>query len=148
MQTALADFKRRMRKVIKHNVREEDEKYFLTSYARVNRLKEMAVLNKHAAITGLPKLSEAMAKEVAKAIILLKGMYQKKHRIAHEEGSLNLLPKPMAYKGSAEAWCLRMANRENLIAEPIYEENPKPSNKSDYSKSTVLNVMPKWIRGV
>ena len=64
LQTALAGFKRRMRKVVRHNAREEDEKFFQTSYARENRLKKMAVQNKHAAITGLPNLPEAMAKEV------------------------------------------------------------------------------------
>ena len=102
LQTALADFKRRMRKVVRRNVKEEDEKFFQTSYARVNSLKKLAVQNKHAAITGLPNLPEAMAKEVAKAIVILKGIYQKKHRAAHGEGNLMLLPKSMAYKGSAE----------------------------------------------
>ena len=49
-QTALADFKRRMRKVVKHNVKEEDEYLFQTSYARANRLEAMAVQ-----ISMLPK---------------------------------------------------------------------------------------------
>ena len=69
-----------------------------------------------------------MAKEVAKAIIILKGIYQKKHRAAHEEGNLVLLPKSMAYKGSAEAWCQRIATHANLIAEPC-NKDPKPTEK-------------------
>ena len=104
LQTALASFKRRMRKVAKHNVREEDVFFVRTSYARVNRLKAMAVQNNHAAITGIPNISEDMAKDVLTAMIALKGIYQKKHRIAHEEGTLCMLPMPLAYKGSAEAW--------------------------------------------
>ena len=49
-----------------------------------------------------------MSEEVAKAIILLKGVYQKKHTMAHEKGHLRLISKPLAYKGSVEAFCSRL----------------------------------------
>ena len=67
-------------------------------------------------------------------MITLKGIYQKKHRIAHEEGTLCLLPKPMAYKGSAEAWCQRIASHDNLIAEPRIPDT-KPAEKVRLLKS-------------
>ena len=87
-----------MRKVAKHCVSQEDEWMFQTCNRRDNRLQPLAVHNKHASIKGIPQLTPKMVEEAAKVIILLKGVYQKKHKAAHENGQLRLHRKPMAYK--------------------------------------------------
>ena len=56
-------------------------------------------------------------------------MNQKKHTILHEEGHLKLIPRPMAYKGTAHAWLrnLRgMEQHEDWIKQP---KNPDPMEK-------------------
>ena len=40
------------------------------------------------------------------------GVNQKKHKLLHEEGTLKLLPRPMAYKGTAHAWLRNLGKLE------------------------------------
>ena len=94
-------------------VKEEDDEYLDTSYGRANRLRPLAVTNKHAMLRGVPYLEEEEARTITRAILAMKGIHQRKHRAAYEEGILRLLPKPLSYQGSTHAWT-RNLNFNNL----------------------------------
>ena len=49
---------------------------------------------------------------VAKVILTMRGVNQKKHNMLHEEGDLMLIPRPMAYKGTAHAWLRNLGSLE------------------------------------
>ena len=93
---------------------EEDVWLFEASRARANRLKGLAVDNKHAGIRGLPFLNSEQAEYVTEAIIELKGMNGKKQKEAHKEGKLKALPKPLTYKG-APRWLTRQKIIEDWV---------------------------------
>ena len=112
LQTAIAGFKKRVRKITKQCTREEDELYTNVSYARINRLQGLAITNKHAAIVGTPIIDEKDARTIVKAILAMRGVNQKKHKMLHEEGHLKLIPRPMAYKGTAHAWLRNLGSLE------------------------------------
>ena len=112
LQSAMAGFKRRVRKITKQCTKEEDEVYTSVSYARINRLQGLAISNKHAAINGTPIVDEEDARIIVKAILAMRGVNQKKHKILHEEGHLKLIPRPMAYKGAAHAWLRNLGKTE------------------------------------
>ena len=63
LQTAIKLFKKRLRKVALHCVTKQDEWFFQTCQARSNRMGDFAIPNRHAAIRGMPKLSEEDAKQ-------------------------------------------------------------------------------------
>ena len=71
-------------------------------------------------------LSDIDAKLVTKAILAMRGVNQKKHRIQHEEGSLELQIRPMAYKGTSIAWMRNMNLRmqEDWCEEPAMPDGP------------------------
>ena len=112
LQTAIAKFKARIRKVARRCTKEEDEMYSKVSYARENRLQSIAISNKHAGIVGMPIIKQEEAELIMKAILAMRGINQKKHKIQHEEGALELLPRPMAYKGTAHAWLRNLGKME------------------------------------
>ena len=112
LQTAIAGFKRRVRKITKQCTKEEDEVYTSVSYARTNRLQDLAITNKHAAVKGTPIIEEKDTRVIVKAILAMRGVNQKKHHLLHEEGHLKLIPRPMAYKGTAHAWLRNLGGVE------------------------------------
>ena len=73
-------------------------------YGRANRLKEVAISNKHAAIKGPPHIDEDDAAQIAKALLAIKGIAKTRHKYAHAVGELKLLEHPLAYRGSAAEW--------------------------------------------
>ena len=73
LQTAIAGFKRRVRKIAKQCTKEEDEVYTSVSHARANMLQSLAITNKHAAIKGTPIIKEEDAKVIVKAILAMRG---------------------------------------------------------------------------
>ena len=78
MQMQLAAFKKAVRKVKKHSVRESEEWQFDTSYVPRNRLKQAAVENKQAAVKGLPCIDEEDAVTIMRMILALRGVNKKK----------------------------------------------------------------------
>ena len=75
----------------------------------------MAVDNLHASIKGMPYLSEQQAKYVAGAILELKGIGGKMNKVAHTEGRLKALPKPLSYKGAAK-WLRGGTKLEDMVS--------------------------------
>ena len=61
-------FKAAVRWIASHSVSKEDEWRLQTSYSRQNRLTGLGITNKHAAIRGMPKLSDGQAKAISKTI--------------------------------------------------------------------------------
>ena len=96
-------FKKVVRRMSLQCTPDDDEWHFETSYARANRLKPFAIQNKHPGIKGMPRMEEQEAERIAKAILALKGITKKKHMEALQRNELELIPKPLRYRGSA-AW--------------------------------------------
>ena len=80
LQTAMKQFKKRVRNVALHCTAKEDEWHFSTCQGRGNRLEELAIANRHVAIKGMPQLSEGDANRVTAAILAMRGVNQNKHR--------------------------------------------------------------------
>ena len=84
---------------------DDDQEWKLqTWYARTNRLKSIAIYNKHAAIKGTPHIEEDDAKRVVGALLTMKGAAKKKHKDAQASGQVKLHSKPLPYRGSAAEW--------------------------------------------
>ena len=86
----MVDFKRRVKQIPKLSVDERVEGKLQTSYARESRLRPLAVSKKHAAIRGMPKTTQGEVEAIAKGILAIKEIYQKKHELAHQSGTLRL----------------------------------------------------------
>ena len=63
-------------------VGEKDGQYFETSYARANRLRPLAITSKRTMLRGVSCIDEADARAITRAILAMKGIHQKKHRMA------------------------------------------------------------------
>ena len=63
---------------------------------------------------------------LTQAILAMRGVNQQKHKEQHEEGSLKLQNRPMAYKGIETAWMrsLDLGKKENWISEPAIPDGP------------------------
>ena len=123
-------FKRRVRRVATYCINEEQEWVLNTSHARENRLKEAAIGNKHAAIQGMPNISKDEAKHIMNTILEMKGARTKKQRIAHEEGSLALIRKPLTFRGTAKHWHKDMAKHANWTIDDINGTTHEVEQKS------------------
>lgn len=104
LQSAVADFKRRVRQVAKTCVEVADEWELQTWPNRSNRIAKLTISSKQAAIQGMPALVEDDAKYITKALLAMREVNQKVHKAAHDDGNLKLLPKPFAYKGTPHSW--------------------------------------------
>ena len=83
-----------------------------TSYARGNRLSGLAISNKHAGVEGMPIITKHDAELITKAILAMRGINQKKHKEAHDQGILKVMQRPMAYKGNSHSWLWNLGNVE------------------------------------
>ena len=67
-------------------------------------------------------------------------MNQKKHKILHEQGHFKLIPRPMAYKGTAHAWLRNLGTKEPRSPDPLPREQEVLSEilrpECDASQST------------
>ena len=105
---------------------EGDEHNLHTCYSQVNRLKAMGISNRHAAIVGMPTLSEEDATMVTQAVLAMRGVNQRKQKAMHAEGTLVLQSRPMAYKGTDIAWMrnLETSKKESWIEEAAMPDGP------------------------
>ena len=101
---ALAKFKHFVRTIASNIVDHDQEWQLQACYARKNRLSSVAISNMHAAMQGLPYMTEEDAKKVTGALLAMKGASKKKHREAHQSDQLKLQKKPLTYRGSAAEW--------------------------------------------
>ena len=112
-------------------VEEGDEEQLATSYSQKNRLKPLGIMNKHAAIKGMPVLGDEDAKMITQAILAMRGVNQKKQKQLHEEGSLKLQERVLASKGTATAWmrCLDLGQKEDWTQEPALPDGPMAAKR-------------------
>ena len=132
LQTAIKNFKRRTRKVALHCVRKEDEWNFHTCNARRNRLETIAISNKHAAIKGMPQMSDEDARRISSAILAMRGVNQRKKKQAHQDGNLKLHRRPLAYKGLSRAWLRNFTNikdEEDWTKAPMTADEPSEAKR-------------------
>ena len=61
----------------------------------------------------------------------MRGVNQKKHRVLHDEGNLELQIRPMAYKGTSIAWMrnLNLSEQEDWSNEPAIPDGPIASKR-------------------
>ena len=97
-----------------------------TSYGGGHRLKPLGIDNHHAPISGMPMLKEEEEKMATQAILAMRGVKQKKHKVMHEEGNLELQIRPMAYKGTSVAWMrsLNISKQGDWTEEPAIPGGP------------------------
>ena len=105
---------------------EGDEEQLATSYSQKNRLRTMGIVNKHAAIKGMPVLKDEEAKMMTQAILAMRGVNQRMMKELHEEGNLKLQEKVLASKGTSTAWMrsLELGNKEDWTREPAMPDGP------------------------
>ena len=63
---------------------------------------------------------------ITQAMLAMRGVNQRKHKEQHEEGSLRLQNRAMAYKGTETAWMrsLELGAKESWIHEPAIPDGP------------------------
>ena len=143
LQTELKDFKAAVRRVAMHCCSEDQEWCFATTYSRQNRLKELAICNKHAGFRRMPYVEKETATVVVKCILDMKGATTRKHKNAHEKGALRLKAKPLTYRGG-QAWEKRLHILNDWVSNPV-----EPMGKAATQKSTSLEIVkcPSCSRG-
>ena len=114
LQTAIKLFERRARNIALHCVAKQDEWHFQTCQATGNRLEELAISNRHAATRGMPQISGHDAKRVTTAILAMRGVNQKKQKLIHQDDSLGLQRRPLAYTGLSRAWLKHFTNTKEV----------------------------------
>ena len=116
LQTAITFFKR-TRMVALHCVAKQDEWHCQTCQARSNRLEELAISNRHAAIRGMPKMIEQDAKRVTAAILAMRGVNQRKQKLIHQDGNLRLHRRPPSHmRAYQEHGCGMMQMLKRLMS--------------------------------
>ena len=79
-----------------------------------------------------PIIDKQDAELITKAIMAMRGINQKKHKVEHDAGILTLISRPMAYKGTAHAWLRnlgRMDEYEDWTSTPLKPDGPDASPK-------------------
>ena len=128
LQNAIAEFKRRVRLVTKVSVDEADEWQLTTCTNVTNRLAPLAISSRQAAIKGMPEIDEEDSKYITRALLAMRGVNQKIHKIAHDAGSLKLYPKPFAFKGTSHAWMRNLKKKDQMqdwTVEPALPDGPR-----------------------
>ena len=69
------------------------------STTRKNRLRSIAVANKHASIRGMPVVGDEENKQVVKRLLALRGIRSIKQKTVWDEGNLHLKPTVISLKG-------------------------------------------------
>ena len=132
LQSAMANFKKRVRFVMKVSVDERDEWHLTTCMNISNRLGALAISSRQASIKGMPAMTEEDSKYITKALLAMRGVNQKVHKAAHENGTLKLSPKPFAYKGNSHAWMRNLKKPEGAndwTHEPALPDGPDVRKK-------------------
>ena len=104
LQTKVAKFKARTRKIATFCMDTKDEWHVGTAYNRQNRLSKLAITNKHACIRGVPKVNAEEAEAITEAILAMRGAHRKKQKEALKEGHLEIQKRSFAYKGTSDIW--------------------------------------------
>ena len=132
LQSAVADFKRRVRLISKVSTHAKDEWHLETCTSISNRLEPLAIASRQAAIRGMPAIEKEDSKYIARAILAMRGVNQKFHKKQHADGTLMILQKPFAYKGTSHVWMrniVRPAETQDWTKEPALPDGPPQRKK-------------------
>ena len=132
LQSAVAEFKKRIRLVAKVSTDEADEWHLATCTNVSNRLQPMAIASRQPAIQGMPALTYDEECYVPQALLAMRGINQKIHKARHSEGILKLTPKPFAFKGTSHAWMRNLKKPSGIndwTKEPALPDGPLPIQK-------------------
>ena len=121
----------------KHCMKVEDECRFHTCQGRTNRMNELAICHRHAAIRGMPAIEAEEARMITKAILAMRGINQKKQKKAHDEGTLMLMKRPMAYKALSKAW---LRNLGAFARREVWNSKPREEDKLIMKKAPLDTV--------
>ena len=116
----IAAFKKAVRKINLHCIRLEDDWQLQTCYGRANRLKGVAVKNKHAGIQGLPKIGLVEAEEITKTILEMRGTRRTKQAEEHSKGQLRLNATPFSYRRTTLNWSNKLKRLEDWTRVPTH----------------------------
>ena len=92
IQQEFAKFKSDVKHVMTFCCDTEDEDMFKACESPQNRLKHLAINNKHASVQGMPEMSPGDALEITDSILRLKEISAKPHCVLQKDGLLNVLP--------------------------------------------------------
>ena len=122
---------------------EGDEEQLATSYSQKNRLRTMGIVNKHAAIKGMPVLKDEEAKMMTQAILAMRGVNQRRMKELHEEGNLKLQEKVLVSKGASTAWMrsLELGDKEDWTQELAMPDGPIARKVSLHALSAGMRKM-------
>ena len=100
LQSDIANFKRKVRKINLHCVQDPDDWHLKTCHGRANRLKQLAISNKHAGVQGMPEITDKEADAIMRSILAMRGgsSETKKGKAALAKGELWLKLKPFIYE--------------------------------------------------
>jgi len=104
LKAQLAQFKKAVRKLNLHTVKEGDAWRLETSKVMRNRLMHAGINNRQAAVRGMPFVSLEDARKLMHTLLALRGYDKKKHLDAWKEGCLNLKPGELNLQGTAQKW--------------------------------------------
>ena len=97
---SMKDFKSAARWLNIHCILEKDEWCLQTSYSRANRLHPLGIINKHAAVKGMPALTKEEAETIAKMLLKERGAIKnQKQEETWQEEKLLAFPRPFYFKG-------------------------------------------------
>ena len=85
----------------RHTVPDNQEWILDTSYVARNRLADVAITNRQAAIRGLPVVGDEDAEAIIRVILALRGTDKKKQIDALQEGALFLKPVDLSMQGTS-----------------------------------------------
>ena len=98
---SMQSFKAAVRWIAAHGVRTSEEWKLQTSYSRANRLSALGISNKHAAVRGMPNLTQKQAEAVANLIMHERGLlHKKKDKASWAAQHLQVISRPYCFKGT------------------------------------------------
>ena len=86
---------------------------------------------------GTPIIHDNDAELIVKAILAMRGVNQRKHKALHEQAVLKLIPRPMAYKGTAHAW---LRNIGQLDSNDDWTKAPKDAEPMPEDQRTLEEI--------
>ena len=113
MQTDIAALKKISRTVFSLTCPLEHEWIIKPSYARGNRLRSIAVANKHASIKGMPVVTDEENSQIVKRLLAMRGIRSIKQQKAWGDDNLHVKPAVVSFKGGTD-WLYKDSKDEKM----------------------------------
>ena len=113
LQKDIAAFKKLSRTVFNPTCPPEHEWVMKPSSTRQNRLRSIAVANKHASIRGMPAITDKENRQIVKRLMAMRGIRNPKQKKAWGDGNLFVKPAVISLRGGAK-WIGNDDNDEKM----------------------------------